>query len=147
THVSTYPQSPRTDFLFWCQAHASVFSSHAADLGLTSAQTAAFSAGVAQTTLRLTNQQAARQAAQAATEAVNDAFVSLRRQAGEIVRTARAFAETQADPNAVYQLAELPAPAAPTPVPPPAQPSDLRVQLDAATGALTLRWKAQNPKG
>ena len=37
------------------------------------------------------------------------------------------------------------APAAPTPAPPPAQPTGLTVSIDPASGELTLRWKATNP--
>jgi hypothetical protein len=50
-------------------------------------------------------------------------------------------------PQTVYQLVQIPPPAAPTPAPPPAQPSDLTVLLDAARGQLTLYWKGANPAG
>jgi hypothetical protein len=41
--------------------------------------------------------------------------------------------------------AQVPPPASPSPRPPPGQPIGLTVRLDAATGSLSLRWKATNP--
>ena len=40
-----------------------------------------------------------------------------------------------------------PATAVPSPLPPPALPTDVRIGLDAVTGALELTWKASNPPG
>ena len=63
------------------------------------------------------------------------------------MRLIRAFAESTAKPTVVYNLAQIPPPASPSPAPPPAQPTDLTVTLDASGGSLTLRWKAANPAG
>jgi hypothetical protein len=38
-------------------------------------------------------------------------------------------------------------PAPPSPAPPPAQPTDLTVELEPQIGDLILRWKAENPSG
>jgi len=78
---------------------------------------------------------------------VNDAVDTLRGDAGDVVRSIRAFAEQQANPNAVYNLAQIPPASEPTTAPPPAQPTDLTVTLEAASGDLMLSWKASNPTG
>ena len=63
------------------------------------------------------------------------------------MRSIRAFAEQQANPNAVYNLAQIPPSSEPTTAPPPAQPTDLTVTLEASSGDLMLSWKASNPTG
>ena len=62
-----------------------------------------------------------------------------------LIRTIRAYAETSQDPG-VYALAQIPAPAEPGPVGPPGQPYELTIGL-AATGAVSLGWKCDNPSG
>ncbi len=145
--MATYPTTPRHDFLQWCQTHAPVFAAHAAALGLTPAQLQAFQAAVAEADDRLLDHARAVQAARLARQQALAAFATLRGAAGGVVRTIRARAETSADPLALYALAQIPPPGRPTPLPPPAQPQRLTTVLEAATGALTLRWKAAQPSG
>lgn len=38
--MSTYPTSPRSAFLDWCQVHQPIFTANAAAIGLTPAQAA-----------------------------------------------------------------------------------------------------------
>jgi hypothetical protein len=86
-------------------------------------------------------------AALVATQAAQDAFGSLRSSAGDVVRLIRAYAESTSKPITVYNLAQIPPPATPTPMPPPGQPTNLTVTLTPADGALLLRWKVVNPPG
>lgn len=145
--MSTYPTSPRAAFLAWCQAHQDLFIANATQIGLFAAQatefkdttTAAYNADLAQ--------EQAKFAAKSATEVAVDAVAALRAKAGDTVRTIRAFAENSSNPTEVYTLAQIPSPSKPTPAPPPAQPSDLKVLLDPSSGAMTLQWKAANPTG
>ncbi len=152
--MSTYPTAPRAKFLAWCEVHDDIFLDHAAAIGMTPEQAAAFAGATAAAKAAILAQAQARQAALVATQAAKDAIMSLREEAGLAVRTIRAFAESQSGgtkggptPDEVYQLAQIPAPAAPSPAPPPAKPRRLSVALDAVTGALTLRWKVSNPAG
>jgi len=89
----------------------------------------------------------AQEAAKVATQQVKDAVDTLRTNAGDVVRSIRAFAELQEDPNAVYALAQIPVPAEPSPAPPPAEPTNLTVTLEPQNGNLMLKWKASNPAG
>lgn len=145
--MGAYPTSPRAAFLEWCQAHTSVFTANATQIGLTAGQATAFTNATTAAAAALLAQEQARQAALVATQAAADAFGTLRGSAGDTVRLIRAFAETQAKPSVVYNLAQIPPPAPPSPAPPPAQPTDLTVTLNASDGALLLRWKAANPAG
>lgn len=145
--MGTYPTSPRAEFLLWCKAHVPVFVANAPDIGLTPELATAFSAAVDAATATELAQETARESARQATTDVNNAFSALHELTGNLVRLVRAFAETSTDPGAVYALAKIPGPSPATPAPPPAQPTDLRVELDASTGGLTIRWKASNPRG
>ena len=145
--MATYPIAPRPAFLEWCQAHEAVLVANAAQIGLTPLQATAFkNATDAAATAALALEQA-KQAAKVATQAAGQAFGTLRSSAGDTVKLIRAFAENSTKPDTVYQLAQIPPPAQPSPAPPPAQPEKLAVGLDATRGSVTLRWKAANPAG
>ncbi len=58
---------------------------------------------------------------------------------GDLIKTIKAFAETSNNPN-VYALANVPAPAAPTPAGPPVAPTSLDATMNA-DGSITLKWK------
>ncbi len=145
--MATYPTSPRIEFLQWCQEHADTFVDNAAAIGVNPADAEAFSSLTDGTAAAETTQGQAQQAAKVATQQVNQSYDQLRTAAGDIVRSIRAYAELQADPNAVYNTAQIAPPAPPTPAPPPAQPTDLTVALEPQTGELMLMWKATNPTG
>ncbi len=144
---ATYPISPRADFLTWCEIHAPVFLDSAVEIGLTPAQATAFNTAAAAFGSALNDQATIQQAAKMSTEAANVAYQTMLSTAGNTVKLIRAFAENSADPNAVYQTAQIPAPQPAKPAPPPAQPTNLTVELMPQTGALVLRWKASNPAG
>ncbi|MCB9852659.1 MAG: hypothetical protein H6819_06160 [Phycisphaerales bacterium] len=145
--MATYPTSPRADFLQWCQSHQQVFVDNAATIGLTTEQAAAFATETSAAVAADLAQASSKESAKVATQTVNDAVSTLQSSAGDVVRSIRAYAELQADPNSVYNTAQIPPPASPTPAPPPAQPTDLTVTLEAASGDLMLSWKAANPSG
>lgn len=134
------------DVLDFCELHAAVWDDAPALIGLTPAQATAFTALTVAARAAFTAQLAAVESARVATEAAQNAVRDLRAGAGDTIRLIRAFAESSTKPATVYQLAQIPAPAAPSPVPPPAQPTDFRVELDPL-GLITLRWKAKNPAG
>ena len=143
--MSTYPTSNRSAFVLWCQSHAPVFVDHAAEIGLGETQADDFDTATQYAKAALMAQARAQQAAAVATQNAKAAMASLKRQAGQAVQSIRAFAQVAESPMAVYATARIPQIAAPSPVPPPAQPKNLDARLDATTGFLTLRWKAVHP--
>ena len=145
--MGTYPTAPRSAFLEWCQVHDPIFTAHAVEIGLTPAQATAFKTATTDGAAKLLAQETAKEASKVATQNVNTSFTTLNTDAGDVVRSIRAFAETSPDPARIYALAQIPPPADPTPAPPPAQPTDLTVTLDPTEGTITLNWKAANPLG
>lgn len=144
--MGSYPTSPRSEFLAWCQAHALVFSDNAAAIGLSPQQALAFKNGTVLAATALADQQTAQDAAKATTAFTTMKFNELRRLAGTTVGVIKSFAEATNNPN-VYITAQIPEPQPDAPAPPPAQPSDMKVALDPTDGSLTISWKANNPSG
>jgi hypothetical protein len=85
----------------------------------------------------------ARNTAKAATDSQNLAISNVRKSAANIIRQVRLTADRSTTPENIYILAQLPAPQPPSPRPAPEAPTDLRATLNAATGELTVRWKAR----
>nr|MCU0689420.1 hypothetical protein [Phycisphaerales bacterium] len=90
------------------------------------------------------------QAKQALTDA-SDAWKLAKREARTAasagVKSIRTFAEQQPNPQAIYGQALIPAPKVPNFGVPPGQPGSPRIELDAATGALDIRFECNNPPG
>jgi hypothetical protein len=63
----------------------------------------------------------------------------------DMIQQIKTKAQTTNNPG-VYDLAQIPAPAVPAPVPPPGTPSDFAVNL-MQDGTLELKWKCANPTG
>jgi hypothetical protein len=128
----------------FCEQHLTPWAAQAVNIGTTSA---------AVTDLQ-TKTEAARAAYQDAKEALNTAkaktnqyYVTVRAMttaAADIIKAIKTKAATAGD--GIYTLAEIPAPATPTPVGELAKPSDFKVTLDE-TGAINLQWKCAQPRG
>jgi hypothetical protein len=103
---------------------------------LTTKTTAARAAYVAQ--------QTAQETAKAATLTFQTAVTAMAVAGADIIRQIRAKAGSAGD--SVYSLAQIPAPATPSPVGPPGTPTDFSVELDG-NGTLNLKWKCVNPAG
>ncbi len=142
--MGTYPTSPRTDFLQWCQDHVEIFEDNYAAVGITQAQASAFKKAVDDATASEGAQSRAKQAAKAATDENTQRFGILRKSVSGVVRSIKTFAENTDNDN-VYVIAQIPPPATPGSTPPPGKPFAVSVQLDTNTGAPVLKWKASNP--
>ncbi len=144
--MGTYPTAPRSAFLTWGLAHTTVFDEQEGNIGLSASQVTAFTNAINAATAANQAQENARLAYRAAVSAGTDAFNAAKRSASLTTKVIRTFADTTNNPN-VYSLAQIPPPAVPGTALPPAKPTDLSVELNNASGALTLRWKASNPAG
>jgi hypothetical protein len=91
-----------------------------------------------------TDQQEAYSLARAKTEILDNAIEAMGTVGAAVMKQIRGQAEISGP--SIYTLAQIPAPATPTPMPPPGKPSDLLVTLDE-TGILNLKWKCPNPHG
>ncbi|MFN0011602.1 MAG: hypothetical protein ACKVS8_08155, partial [Phycisphaerales bacterium] len=144
--MSSFPSTPRSAALAWAQAHTQVFADNDTQIGLTEIQCTAYTSLVNATAAAIAAQTVAKEAAQTATLAANQKYADMRRSTNLLIRNIRTYAGNTENPN-VYVLAQIPAPATGGVAPPPAKPSDLSIELNNASGSLTLRWKADNPKG
>jgi hypothetical protein len=127
------------------EARQDAWAAHAAQIGTSPAIVAEVAEKAAVARAALAAQDVAQQAARSATAAVKIALRDLRRLGGSVVGQIRAKAATEGDD--VYVLAQIPAPAAPSPVPPPGMPTRFTATLDPASGSLRLQWKCPNPAG
>lgn len=144
--MSTFPTHPRAALLSWSQSHAPKWVTNADAIGLTAAQATEFSTAVAAYAAAALAAESADEAKKAAVAQARIAFNALRGLAGERVKTIRAYAESSPDPATVYNLAQIPEPAPPSPIAPPGQPTDFRVSLEP-DGSVMLKWKCANPVG
>jgi hypothetical protein len=140
--MSVLPQTIIEQIEF-CEAHLPVWGEVFTQIGLTSAQVTAFSPKVSAARGAYNAALAAREASKAATTEMRDDAAQMRRNVSDLIRTIKAYAEQQANPNAVYALAQIPPPSLPTPLPVPGRPTNIEVTL-LPSGAITLSWDAIN---
>jgi hypothetical protein len=122
------------------EVHAPVWAVAPTSIGLSAATCTAISAAVAGARKAFTDAQSAREASKAATNNLNAKMALMHPLLADAVQTIRLFAESTNNPS-VYTMAQIPAPASPTPAPPPMQP----VQLGASIvpgGTLRISFKA-----
>lgn len=143
--MSIIPLS-KVEKIQFCESHQSVWSANAAAIGLTAAQTTAFKNATTAARAAYDAAQAAKAAYRGAVIAQNaaiSAMISGQNGAADLIRFIKAFAESSADPAAVYALAQIPLPAPPTPATAPGLPNMIVVTLEPG-GAVTLAWDCEN---
>ena len=122
---------------FW-STHTAVWTGQEAVLGLTAAQTAELATLLADAETARSNQLAALSAAKAATGTLDNALKSLDDFGAGLILAIKTKAETTNDPE-VYNKAEIPAPAQPTPAGIPPVPTGVTAQIDT-DGNVDLAW-------
>ena len=131
----------RDDMIDFFAAHVAGWVANQASIGITIIQAADLTTFITDAQAAQLAADTARNAAQAATLDLQSKATALRDYGGDLVRLIKAHAESQADPAAVYITAEIPQPSAPTPLGPPATPTNLNGEVDN-TGAVALTWDA-----
>jgi hypothetical protein len=140
--MSVLPNS-NVELLEFCEVHAPVWAANVAGLGLSVASVAGFTAATEEARLKYDEALKARDAAKAATASSNASIREMKTDAATLIRTIKAFAEASSNPAAIYNLAQIPQPSGPTPLPAPGKPTNLLVTL-LSSGALQLSWDAEN---
>lgn len=135
--------SRNVEQLEFFESHWPVWVANAAGIGVLPASANSFKTLTQSARAAYDSALTARNNAKAATTTQDAALAQARTSAADLIRVIKGYAEQQANPDAVYALAQIPPPAAPTPVPAPGQPRDITVGLEP-NGAITLRWKAVN---
>ena len=132
--------------LIFCEDHQLVFMAQAANIGLSVPQATLFKNDTLAARTLWNSYNTAVEAARVAGVAMRDGLSKMRDSGGDCINLIRAFADTQANPNTVYNLAQLPPPAVPSPASPPGTPTEFKVGLNG-DGSVTLKWKCANPAG
>jgi hypothetical protein len=137
------PESNAEKITF-CQSHLAAWAEHAEAIGASPEEVAALAAKVEAARAARLAKGVAEQAAQSATLAMNMAIEEMATAAATIVAKVRTRARQDGD--AVYSLANIPAPEKGSPIAPPGGPERFNVELNQI-GAVTLMWKCKNPRG
>jgi hypothetical protein len=124
-------------------AKVTPWTDNAVAIGTTTTAVSDMTAKLATASDKLDAQIAAQEIAKAATAAADAAIEVLVIAGANIIKSIRTKAATAGD--GVYELAQIPAPALPTPVTTLGTPSDFSVEL-GADGSLTIKWKCVSPR-
>ncbi len=131
----------KVEQLQFCESHWPIWTTNAALIGLTAAQTTAFKNFTTAARTAYDAAQTAKQAYRAAVTNQNQALTLATANAADLIRVIKGFAELTTNPNAVYSSAQIPPPATPVPAVAPGKPTNIGVTLEP-TGAVTLTWDA-----
>lgn len=121
------------------ETHVAIWQGAPATIGLSALLVTSLDNAAKAARLQLSAQQAAKTAAKTATNTFHGGMTTLRGVGADLIKTIKAFAETTNNPN-VYNLAQIPPPAAPSPPPPLSAPEDFTAD-PAADGTISLAWK------
>jgi hypothetical protein len=143
--MGVMPKKP-VDRIQYVEGHLPPFTANAVAIGLSTTEVTDLGTRTAAARAAWDAHQLAQQAAKNATAEFRNALTAMDVAAAAAVKKIKAKAEVTGNP-AVYTLAQIPAPANPTPMGPLGKPRDFDVALDTTTGALTLKFKNTNPKG
>ncbi len=127
------------------ESHIVTWTSHPSMVGLLASDCVSLQALITTARKAYDAQQAALNAAKSATQTMKNAVAAMHALGSTDIMKIKTFAEASNNPN-VYPLADLPAPATPSPVGPPGTPTDFVVTL-LQSGAVMLKWKCANPVG
>lgn len=132
--------SKKVEEIQFGESHWPVWNVSPTSIGMSTQSVQAVKTAVMAARLAFDQANAARQAAKAATVGSDNAIRAMHELLAEAVQQIRLYAETTNNPN-VYQLAQIPPPAAPTPALAPTKPVNIKLQLET-DGGLTIQWKA-----
>lgn len=124
--------------------HIAIWTANATAIGTTAVAVTALETKTQAARDAYDAQQVAQAAARAATETYHQAVAEMSIAGSAIIDQIRSAAKTTGP--SVYPLAQIPAPAVPSPVGAPGECTNFTTQL-LATGELQTRWKANNPVG
>ena len=140
-----YPNTKSGKIAFFNSKTAPWTAAPPAAIGTSAGAVSALSTAVTNAIDKLAQQVAAEQAFKTATAAADNAIADMVVKGADIIKSVRAFAASSTNPAAVYELAEIPAPATPTPVTTLGAITQFVATL-AGDGSLDLKWKCRSPR-
>jgi hypothetical protein len=142
--MTTIPKSREQQINFFEQ-HLAVWVNDPASIGVTSAAITELNGLTQAARSSFVTVQATRDAAKAATTGYYGATDAMREAGGDVINTIRAFADGADDPASVYEAAQIPPRAAPSPAPAPDAPTNITTTV-YTTGEVELKWKVKQPR-
>jgi len=139
-------RSPRDKFIVFASDHVTPFTSAPAAVGLSVAQAAAYTQAVTDASDALASISQLKQALKTATGNANEKFRTLNAVMTQTVELIDIFAANSADPQEVYNTAELLPPTSPSVAGPPGVPGSFKATLNQ-DGSVKITWKCKNPEG
>ena len=130
----------------WLEARIAAWAAGPAAIGLTSAQVTNLAADITDARDSFTSVQTIRGDSRNATASYDDKATAMRHNASPLIANIKNFAENQADPQVVYDAANVSPKDPPSPAPAPSQPTNIRRVIEP-DGAVTLSWDAIAPVG
>ncbi|HMN40063.1 MAG TPA: hypothetical protein PKE29_04405 [Phycisphaerales bacterium] len=127
--------------LQYFEVHQPIWAAAPTTIGLTAAAMTDLATKVLNARKAYGDMLAARDAARTATSKWYDMWSLMMSAGRDDIRLIKAFADAQANPATVYNLAQVEMPAPPGPAPIPGTPDNFKVTINPATGELTLGWK------
>jgi hypothetical protein len=134
-----------SQWLTFGEAHDLAWKTNFASIGITEAQGTAYMALVTAARTAYDEMIVARNAAKDATQDFYVAAQDMYDDAAMLLGIIKGYANTQANPQAVYSAASIPPPADPTPAGPPVDCTDLKASL-TNIGNVELSWKGSLAK-
>jgi hypothetical protein len=122
-----------------------IWSSVAVAVGTTTAAVTDLTTKVSTAEARIAAALAAKEAARNAAADMELAIQDMAHAGAAIIQQIKAKAAVSGP--SIYIMAQIPAPAAPSPIPPPGTPTRFKATLNPADGALKLTWRCPNPPG
>lgn len=129
----------KLDWLNFGESHDAVWTANAVGIGITAIQAGSYTTKVAAARAKYDAMIVARNAAKTATQQWYDAAIEMRDNGAMLLGIIKGFADTQADPNAVYALAQIPPQGSRTPAGPPTDCTNLTLEL-TNQGNVQLDW-------
>ncbi|MFG0283362.1 MAG: hypothetical protein ACF8R7_02975 [Phycisphaerales bacterium JB039] len=140
--MPTIPTSREAQINYFEQ-HVAIWANDPAAIGLTSGIVTNLNGLTQQARSAFVSVEAVRSQSKASTTGYYNATDAMREAGAAAIDAIRAFAKTSGDPN-VYEAAQIPPPASPTPYPAPAAPSGVKTSLDAS-GNIIIDWDITQP--
>jgi hypothetical protein len=141
--MALMPKSVNGQIQFF-EAHLSDWTTNAVAIGSSAPEVAAIAAKTEAARAALVAQETAQDTAKTRTAELRQAVDALLQAGSDLIKKVRAKAATDGD--VIYNLANIPAPATPSAVGQPGQPTALQASL-LPNGTLDLSWKCTNPPG
>lgn len=134
------------DAIDYLETRQPVWNTHLAQLGLTASAVTALGTDIEDVREKFFLQQKAKNEAKAATLEFNNAMERMRDRGAQLIKTIDTTATANANPDAVYAIAQVDPPAPDSPTAAPEAPNDFTFTIETG-GALGIAFKSKTDGG